>query len=327
MRSVGRWIGRLLAFTIATLAALWFLAPREGMDTRLSFDASVLPDDLDAWLATREQTFSDMRPDSAKSIVWAGDPGARTPWAVVYVHGFSADRQEVRPLPDLVAQGLGANLYFTRLAGHGRPGEAMAQATPEDWMTDIAEALAIGRRLGDRVLVMGTSTGATLATLALAQPGGAEGVAGVVLISPNYRLASGVSQAILDAPFVRLWGPAVAGAERSFAPLNEGHARHWTTRYPTAALFPLATLMRTARAVDFGAIATPALFVQAPADRVVSAAETARVAAAWGGPARLHAPDLTPQDDPYAHVIAGDILSPAQTAPLAALVLDWARGL
>lgn len=327
MRSFGRWLGRLLAFTIATLAAIWFLAPREEMDPALSFDASVLPDDLDVWLAQREQTIPDIRADSAKSIVWAGAPGARTPWALVYIHGFSADRQEVRPLPDLVAQGLGANLYFARLSGHGRTGEAMAQATPEDWMTDMAEALAIGRRLGDRVLLMGTSTGGTLITLAQAQPGGAEGVAGAVMISPNYRLASAVSGTILDLPLARHWAPLVAGAERSFAPLNEGHARHWTTRYPTAALFPLATLMRTTRALDFGAITTPALFVQAPGDLVVSAEETARVATAWGGPARLHAPELTPQDDPYAHVIAGEILSPNQTAPLAALVLDWAAGL
>ncbi|HMO07618.1 MAG TPA: alpha/beta hydrolase [Paracoccaceae bacterium] len=246
---------------------------------------------------------------------------------MVYVHGFSADRQEVRPLPDLVAQGLGANLYFARLAGHGRTGEAMAQATPEDWMHDMAEALAIGRRIGDRVLVIGTSTGATLITVALADPAGTEGVAGVVLISPNYRLASGLSQAILDAPFVRAWGPLVAGSERSFEPLNEGHARQWTTRYPTAALFPMATLMRRARAIDLGSIAVPALFIQSPADRVVSAPETARVAAAWGGPTLLHAPDLTPQDDPHAHVVAGDILSPSQTAPLAALVVDWAQGL
>ena len=32
-------------------------------------------------------------------------------------------------------------------------------------------------------------------------------------------------------------------------------------------------------------------------------------------------------DDPYAHVIAGDILSPGQTEPVIAIITDWARGL
>lgn len=326
MRSVGKWLGRLLALTIATLAAIWFLAPRETMDATLSFDTNALPDDLTGWLASRESVFSDIRPGAEKEIVWAGAPGERTPLAIVYVHGFSATKQEIRPLPDMLAQDLGANLYFTRLAGHGRTGEAMATATPEDWMTDMAEALAIGRRLGERVLLIGTSTGGTLVTVALADPSGAADVAGAVLVSPNFRLASAAGP-ILDLPLVRHWGPALVGRERSFAPANAGQAQWWTTTYPTAALFPMATLMRHAQGLDFAAMTVPVLILQSPDDRVVDAAETARVATAWGAPARLAAPALTPADDPHAHVIAGDILSPAQTAPLAAIVLEWARGL
>lgn len=327
MRSFGRWMGRILAFTILTVALVWWLAPRERMDATLAFDSSVLPDDLDAWLAGREATFSDIVPGAEKAIVWAGEAGARTPLSVIYVHGFSATRHEISPLPEDVAKALGANLYFARLAGHGRGGAAMATASPEDWMFDMAEALAIGRRLGERVLVIATSTGATLVTVALADPGGAEGVAGAVFVSPNYRLASGAAQAILDAPFARHWGPLVAGAERSFEPVNEAHAKWWTTRYPTEALFPMATLMRHARGLDPAAIGVPLLVIQSPADRVVDAAETARMAAAWGGGARLIAPDLGPGDDPYAHVVAGEILSPSQTAPLTAAVVDWAGGL
>lgn len=326
MRSLGKWLGRILAFTILTVGAVWFFAPRDTLDASLSFDSSVLPENLDDWLAQREAVFSDITPGTEKRILWAGDAGARTPLAVVYIHGFSATSQEVRPLPDLVAEGLGANLFFTRLAGHGRGGDAMATASPEDWMFDMAEALAIGARLGERVIVMGTSTGATLATVAAADPEAARSMAGVVLISPNYRLRA-VAGAILDLPLARHWAPLVAGAERSFEAMNEGHARYWTTRYSTAALFPMATLMRHARGLAFDRITVPALFIQSPDDGVVDPAETARVAAAWGGPARSHAPVMGSGDDPYAHVIAGDILSPGQTAPMTALILDWARGL
>ena len=305
MRSFGKWLGRVLLGLVVAGAALWFLAPRETLDARVTFDASALPEDLDAWLATREAVFTDLTPGAQKQIVWAGAKGARTPLAVIYLHGFSATLEEIRPLPDDVARALGANLYFARLAGHGRPGAAMGQVVAEDWVTDLDEALAIGHRLGDRVLVIATSTGGTLATLAAIDPARAGGLAGVVLISPNYRLRATAVQVMLDAPFVAVWGPLVAGAERSFVPVNADHAKWWTTRYPTAALFPMATLMRHVRAMDPAAARVPALFLASPDDRVVDPATTAAIAAVWGADVVIEQPVLTAADDPWGHVLAG----------------------
>ena len=325
MRSFGKWLGRVLLVIIVAGAALWFLAPRETLDPRVTFDATALPEDLDAWLATREAVFTDITPGAQKQIVWAGAKGAKTPLAVIYLHGFSATLEEVRPLPDEVAKALGANLYFARLAGHGRPGDALGQVVAEDWITDLDEALAIGHRLGDRVLV--TSTSGTLATLAALDPARAGGLAGVVLISPNYRLQSRLAQGILDAPFVQLWGPLVAGPERSFVPVNAEHAKWWTTRYPTAALFPMATLMRHVRSLDPRGATVPALFLTSPEDRVVDPATTAAIAAAWGADKVAEQVALTAADDPWGHVLAGRVLSPGQTAPMVALILTWVRGL
>ena len=95
-----------------------------------------------------EQQFPDIRPGAAKRILWAGEKGARTPLAIVYIHGFSGSAEEIRPVPDEVARTLGANLYFSRLAGHGRRPAAMAEPDAGDWIEDMAEAMAIGRRLG-----------------------------------------------------------------------------------------------------------------------------------------------------------------------------------
>lgn len=320
------WVARLVALLLAICAAIWAFGPRDRLDARIAFDASRLPDDLDSYLTTRELTFSDIVPGTAKRIVWAGEPGARTPLAIVYLHGFSATSEEVRPIPDDVAAALGANLYFTRLAGHGRGGAALAAATPEDWVLDLDEALAIGRRIGDRVVLIGTSTGGTLAALAAVDPARAEGVAGVVLISPNFRLAPAAS-VILDLPWARTWGPWIAGAEQDFPPRNADHARFWTMRYPTTALFTVATLTRAVRAMDFAQARAPAFFIYAPDDQVCDQALTARIAAVWGGPTETLNPTLGDGDDPYHHVIAGRILSPDQSAPVTAAILDWASAL
>lgn len=306
------------------LGAVWLFVPRERLTSGASFDPARLGPDLDGYLARQEGRFADIQPGVGKRIVWAGETGAKTPLAVVYVHGFSATSEEIRPVPDRVAEALGANLFFTRLAGHGRSADAMAEPRAEDWMNDMAEALAIGRRLGDEVLVIATSTGGTLATIAAHDPRLAEAVKGIVLVSPNYGLNSRAAF-ILSLPGVRHWGPLVAGRERSFAPVNEDHARYWTTRYPTEALFPMIALVDHALGLDHASARAPAMMLLSDRDRVIRVDTAQKIAAAWG--ARTHIVSLGPDDDPYAHVIAGDILSPSQTEAAVDRILEWVQGL
>lgn len=284
--------------------------------------AVTLPESgLSDWLAAREAQVPHLRPGAQKRILWAGAPEAKSAWAVVYIHGFSASAMEVEPLPQQVAAGLGANLFLTRLAGHGRDGPAMAEASLSTWQADLAEALAIGRRIGRRVLVMGCSTGATLALPAL---GGAQAdaVAGAVLLSPNLAPRDRRSR-FLTWPGMGWLLPRLLGLERGFTPQSPAHARGWTPRYPVTALIPMAQAVRAARRAP--APAVPVLMLCDPRDSVVDHGETRRLAHRWG--ARFCAVRLGPGDDPAHHVIAGDILSPGMTDAVATQILDWARGL
>lgn len=326
MRRFGKISGQVLLALILLYIGAWAIAPDTPVDREISFDASVLPDDLQPWLDRREFQFSDLKPDAAKRIVWAGAVGQKTPLAVIYLHGFSATAEEIRPVPDEVARALGANLFFTRLAGHGRDGAALAQVSAGDWIEDLAEAMAIGRRLGDRVLVISTSTGATLAAIGATDAALSQDMAGIVMVSPNFGVAS-LAGKILDMPFAQVWGPWVAGQTRSFTPQNDGHARHWTTSYPTVALFPMAALVRHARALDYSSVDIPALVIYAEADQVVSAAQTKAVMAGWGGPLQMEERVVGPQDDPYSHVIAGHVLSPGQTDGVVQMILAWVAAL
>lgn len=326
MRWFGRMLGRLLLGLVVVGAALWFLAPVEGVERKITFDPASIGADVDAYLAAEEQAFPDITPGVQKRVIWAGAVGTRTPLAVVYIHGFSATSEEIRPVPDRVAQALGANLFYTRLTGHGRTSEAMAGATAGDWIEDMAEAMAIGRRLGDRVVVISTSTGATLAAIAATDPILSQDMAGVVMISPNFRIRATAAR-ILDMPLARYWGPLLAGKTRSFNASNEAHAKYWTTSYPTLALFPMAALIREARTQDYAAATMPALFVYAQADQVIDPAAVVPVRDAWGGPVTEDLRVMGPGDDPSSHVIAGDILSPGQTVSVVDTITAWARGL
>ncbi|WP_417208112.1 alpha/beta hydrolase [Antarctobacter sp.] len=319
----------LLLWGIGALAAAGgtyaALAPREPVKTDVTFEAAVLDGGVDAYLAAAEARVPGIRAGAEKRVHWSGAPEAQTEWAVVYIHGFSAAPDEIRPVPDLVAQGLGANLLFTRLRGHGRDGPAMAEATVEGWMRDVAEALAIGRRIGRRVLVMGTSTGATLATLALHEGMGA-GVAGAVMVSPNYRVAD-PKAALITWPGARWWLPLLAGKDIGFEPRSAAHARLWTTRYPSLAVLPMGAAVRAATRRRHEDVRTPALFVFDPGDQIVDHRVSRTVAARWGAGADLHEVTLGPEDDPSRHLVAGAVLSPGMSAPLAEVMLDWVRRL
>ena len=57
-------------------------------------------DDPVAFLAAREGAVDDLRPGAEARIVWAGAVGQRSDLVVLYLHGFSAGPEEIRPVPD-----------------------------------------------------------------------------------------------------------------------------------------------------------------------------------------------------------------------------------
>lgn len=306
---------------IFCLALVYLFGPREKLNDEITFNASQLGNDLDTYLANSEAGNADLVDTATKEIVWAFPASkAKTPIAIVYIHGFSASKGEIRPVPDIVAQNMKANLHYTRLEGHGAGGPAMGEATTQDWMNDTAEAIEIGTRIGEKVIVIGTSTGATLAAVAALHPDLKSKVDGFVLISPNFRVQAAGS-GLLTLPFARNWVPLLVGSERSFEPLNDAHATLWTSRYPTVSLLPMAALVEHARTLPYERIGQPALFIWSEEDKVVDNTVSRKVMERWGGPSDLHL--VTGADDAYKHVLAGDALSPNKNEEIVDVISDW----
>ncbi|MFT4917070.1 MAG: esterase/lipase [bacterium] len=284
---------------------------------------------LDSNLAAAENAVPHLRDGCAKHVTWADKVGVQTDIAIVFIHGFSASCGELRPLPETIAKALGANLFATRLMGHGQDGAAMGDATLTGWSADVQEAFAIGRSLGERVLIMGCSTGCTLTALGLTNgdiPEGQE-LLGVCFVSPNFGLRHKVAQFVLDLPFSEYWAPYLIGKERKFDVVSDQHAQFWTPRYPTKAAKPMGNALRAARRADFSKVMTPLFMAVNADDQVIDPARARKVQLAWGGPAFEFALVQTPQDDAMGHVMAGDVFSPNQTAPLAAQIVKWVQKL
>lgn len=154
---------------------------------------------------TRKEQSEPVKPDNEARIVWANDTlKTRTPWSLLYLHGFSASWYEGFPVNADFAREFGCNAYFARLYGHGvEADDALLEMTPDNLWESAKEALMIARRLGNKVLIMSSSSGSTLALkLAAEFP---EYVDGLILYSPNVKINSAAAF-LLSKP----WGLQIA---------------------------------------------------------------------------------------------------------------------
>jgi esterase/lipase len=137
---------------------------------------------------TDQESAHKLKPDNEARIIWANDSlKNKTDYAIVYLHGFSASQEEGAPIHTNIAKKFGCNLYLSRMAEHGiDTTEPMMNITPDKYWTSAKEALAIGKQLGKKVILMGTSTGGTNALqLAAAYT---DDIYAMVLMSPNIAI-------------------------------------------------------------------------------------------------------------------------------------------
>lgn len=310
---------------IVGIAALWTFGPREDVSMVANFDESAIGEDIDGYLAQREARYDDIRDTAFKEIVWAFPQSkARTPVSIVFIHGFSASKGEVRPVPDIAAKQLQANLFFTRLTGHGRSDGPMAEATVQSWFDDVQEAIAIGEKLGEKVVLVTVSTGGTLASVAATHPQLKERIDGIVFISPNFKVNNPMAW-LLTVPFAETLVPMILGPDRGFTPKNELHAEYWTENYPSVAVLPMAAIVKQAQRGNYYSATTPALFIFSDSDKVVDHTMTRSIEEKWAGPSTIIT--VGNSDDEDHHVIAGDAVSPSTTEKLANDVVEWVNNI
>jgi len=314
----------LTIFTLLFLV-VFFLGPRPDTSINMTFDANAIPADVDTYLSEKEALVPNLIKGTEKEIIWAdAQTKSKTEYAVIYLHGYSATKHEVRPVPDNVAKALGANLYFTRLKGHGRDGDAMLDGSLGGWMDDFEEAITIGKRLGEKIIVIATSNGVPISVLGMQNLKDENAILGLATISANFEL-QGISTSMGNMPWAETILPMLGGEEYSWEPRNEEHAKWWTFTYPSRAIFPMMALLKLVEETDKSNIKKPALFIYSKQDQVVKPEAIEAAIADWGGPTDVMVVENS--TDHYNHVITGDILSPENTAPVTAKILEWAKGL
>ena len=296
------------------------------INIKSDFDPNLIGLNIDEYLIKSEQQFSDIRQGVSKKIIWSNKKNTKTPISIVYIHGFTASSEEVRPLPDLIAKDINANLYYTRLSGHGRTSNAMVNSSIQNWMNDLHEAIEIGSRIGEKVIILSSSTGGTISVTSALNKKLSSKILGYIFISPNFGINNKFAN-LISWPFSEYWLQLILGKTMKHSPRNENNKKYWTMSYPTNALIPMARLVNEVNNKDFSNIKKPALFYFSMEDKVVNPLKIKKFISGWGGKSTTEIIKLSKNDDKYSHVLAGYIISPNQTQHARKTMVNWIENL
>ncbi len=240
---INKWL-KYLGIFFLILIIIYFLGPRP---TAPVFDATLpkMENDLvklDTFVRKKERTIPYLRYDNQARIIFRNKfKPEKTKYVVLYLHGFSASYIEGSPIHKDIAGRYGANIYFGRLAGHGSDeDEPFKNLTAQQLWDSAKESYAIAQQLGDSVVVMGSSTGASL---------------GLKLATQNPRICAVVCYAplvdfyepalwVLDKPWgFRIASIIMGGSFFENKKASEMAKKYWTTRYHLNGAIALKSLV------------------------------------------------------------------------------------
>lgn len=162
------------------------------------------PSELDAYLAERESSY-DLKPDTEAQIVWSSESkNEKTKYSIVYLHGFRASHPEGEPVHRKIAGNFGYNLFLSRMDEHGIEAEyPLLDLTEKKLLRSARFAFEVGRRIGNQVILMGTSTGGSLALWLASQDTLKHYISSLILYSPLIRFY-GINQKLLTNTITRI---------------------------------------------------------------------------------------------------------------------------
>jgi pimeloyl-ACP methyl ester carboxylesterase len=234
-----KWI----LISLLTVTIIYLSGPKPSTP-KYNKDIPAIPDDVENYISKKE-SLHHLKKNNEARIVWANDSlKSITEYAIVYLHGFSASQEEGNPVHRNVAKHFGCNLYLSRLAEHGiDTTDQLINLTSDNYWESAKEALFIGKKLGEKIILMGTSTGGTQALqLASTYP---NDVAAIILYSPNIEI-NDPNAYLLNNPWGLQIARLVKGGKLNYpADTRPIYSAYWNRPYRLEAVVNLEEMIET----------------------------------------------------------------------------------
>ncbi len=234
----------LFTFPFLLILGVYFLGPYPA---KPEFEMTMpnVPagsDQLENYIAIQESKHK-VKPDNEARIVWFDSARVKTAYSVIYLHGFSASQEEGDPVHTEFAKKFGCNLFLARLADHGIDTAAqLLYFTPDRLWKSAKEALAIGKAIGEKVIILSTSTGGTVALMLAAEfP---DAVHALINMSPNIEI-NDPSAFLLNNPWGLQIVRMVMGGEYQQINYSPERQQYWNGKYRLEALTQLQELLES----------------------------------------------------------------------------------
>lgn len=230
-----KWTGIALSLLFVILAAIYLMGPVPKAEKVDNYPLPI-PDAFPE--ADRPVG---LKNNNEARIIWVDSVGKQTEYSIVYLHGFSASPMEADPIHRNISAAYGCNLYLARMKGHGINNvDAFEKLSPKDMVQSAKEAVAIGKKIGKKVILMSCSTGGTLALYLSAND---PDIIANILFSPNIALAD-PNSSVLSGPWgLQLARLFIGGKYREWKPENDSVAQYWTTKYRVEGIIALKQLL------------------------------------------------------------------------------------
>jgi len=229
-------------FVVIAFSIVYMLGPKppEPHLDPTPTNISIPLDSLDGWIAFRESGFKTLKSNNEARIEWYKDSISVTEYAVVYLHGFTASGEEGNPVHRAFAERYGCNVYLPRLYGHGLDTtEPLIDLTTEKYLESAKEAIAVGKKIGRKVILMSCSTGGTLALyLAANDPE----IDALICYSPNIDIFDPTSQ-VLTQPWGLQLARLMMGSDYRQYEAPAEFKKYWQTKYRLEGLVSVRSLI------------------------------------------------------------------------------------
>jgi len=253
-----------IAIGLVILVAVYFMGPHPDAPRLVAEpNWTAIPDsakEIALFIQAKEAENKELKPNNEAKIIFADSLNPqKTKYVFLYVHGFSASQMEGDPVHREVAKAFKGNLVLARVAGHGEKTSdlTLGNVNADDFYTSVENYLAVAKKLGQEVIVMGTSFGGAMSVyLASKHPE----IKALILYGPCIAVAD-PNAVLLDNP----WGLQLArlikkGDYNEIPVKNPLHDQYWNLHYRLEAIVAMQNFLTHAMNKEvFEAVKCPLL--------------------------------------------------------------------